>query len=154
MANRKCRMCEKVLPESAFPNNGTHPTSGNLIKRSYCKDCCSVRAKANYDPEYMRRKNIEKYGITVEEYGYILAAQKGLCATCGSSTPGSSHAKNFCIDHNHVTGQIRGLLCVPCNTALGLINDRIEVLGEMISYVKNGGTIGGSAEEVEKSQTF
>lgn len=148
MANRKCKRCEKMLAESAFPNNGYQPC-GTPIKRSYCKDCCSARAKERYDPTYARNKSLEKYGISHQEYLYILTAQDGVCATCGTDNPGSN-LKHFCIDHDHVTKEVRGLLCTTCNTALGLVSDNMETLGKMLLYIKQGGTIGRVAGEVEK----
>ena len=57
-----------------------------------------------------------KYGITIPEYEHILALQGGICAICGGV---NASGRRLSVDHNHVTGFIRGLLCDACNTALG-----------------------------------
>jgi hypothetical protein len=61
----------------------------------------------------------EQYGLTVEEYDRLLAAQGGGCALCGS-------AERLAIDHDHDTGAVRGLLCHACNTGIGLLRDDPE----------------------------
>jgi hypothetical protein len=52
----------------------------------------------------------------------MFKAQNGQCAICASSDPGGGF-KNFAVDHNHTTGEIRGLLCTRCNRGLGLFKD-------------------------------
>lgn len=67
----------------------------------------------------------QKYGISIEVYESWLSKQNGKCACCGSLnafTPKSSRG-NFVVDHCHVTGKIRGLLCFNCNTAIGKLGD-------------------------------
>lgn len=67
-----------------------------------------------------RREKIEearlqyRYGITPAEKAEIIAAQDGRCAICGDE-------KKLVIDHNHETGQVRGMLCLRCNFRLGLV---------------------------------
>lgn len=58
--------------------------------------------------------------------------QGGVCAICGTS-PGK---KKLAIDHNHETDKVRGLLCMSCNIALGHTDENIEVLENMIAYIK------------------
>jgi hypothetical protein len=60
------------------------------------------------------------YGITVEQYDTLLAAQSGLCAICGSA---GRDDISLHVDHDHATGAIRGLLCFRCNNALGDFDD-------------------------------
>lgn len=72
-----------------------------------------------YDPEKGRRSNLAKlYDLTPEQYDEMLMAQGGVCATC-DSPPGR---RRLCIDHDHVTGEVRGLLCNPCNLAIAAID--------------------------------
>lgn len=76
------------------------------------------------------------YGITVEEYLNILERQDNKCALCESE---KSSFKNMtlplCVDHNHSTGQIRGLLCNKCNSMIGMVNENIEILEKAILYL-------------------
>lgn len=61
-----------------------------------------------------------KYGITLAQYNDMLAAQGGVCALCRRDP---KLKKRFSVDHDHMTGRIRGLLCMRCNTAIGHLLD-------------------------------
>jgi hypothetical protein len=78
-----------------------------------------------------------KYKITEQKYFEILEKQIGLCAICESDFPGRKGSKNFTVDHDHTTMEVRGLLCHPCNVMLGLAKDNIEVLETAIKYLKH-----------------
>jgi hypothetical protein len=56
-------------------------------------------------------------GLTPSDYDEALTAQGGRCAICGTDDPGNGKAWH--IDHDHLTGAVRGLLCHNCNTGLG-----------------------------------
>ena len=66
-----------------------------------------------------------KYGITPEDYERMLSFQNKCCAICLTSDPSKAapHGKSvyFCVDHDHSTGAIRGLLCFQCNLAIGML---------------------------------
>lgn len=75
------------------------------------------------------------YGMTTEQYDAMLAAQGGVCAICGSSSPRTFKAKYFAIDHCHKTDKIRGLLCLPCNSGIGHLKDDIDLLETAVRYL-------------------
>jgi len=80
-------------------------------------------------PEQRRASRIRrKYGIAYEEYLLRLSAQGGRCLLCKS--PG-----DLCVDHDHATGRVRGLLCRSCNLALGYLRDDVTVLRRAIKYL-------------------
>jgi len=84
-----------------------------------------------------------KYGIDLEQYNEMLLKQKGLCAICGLPSVDRNQwgMKSLAVDHNHVTGEIRGLLCSKCNRAIGLLLvDKFGVMNlqKAISYLKGG----------------
>ena len=84
------------------------------------------------DPEYTRAYNLnKKYKITPLQYRQIFLAQDRVCKVCGKSSKGTLH-----VDHDHVSGKIRGLLCSKCNTMLGLSDESIETLNKAIQYIK------------------
>lgn len=87
--------------------------------------------------ESMRRRNLRKrYGITLEEYNDMLYNQDEKCAICGVvECRVNTH---FSVDHNHETGEVRGLLCNDCNTGLGLFLDDPERLKRAIHYLTKG----------------
>lgn len=75
-----------------------------------------------------------RYGITLEDFNAILEAQNNTCAIC--LTPYSEEtSKRFCVDHNHRTGQVRGILCKNCNLALGFALENIDTLLKMAEYL-------------------
>ena len=73
------------------------------------------------------------YGISINQYAEMYQEQDGKCAICGTTDSGSM---DWCADHDHKTGQKRGLLCHKCNTGLGLLKDDIDTLCAAIDYLK------------------
>lgn len=63
---------------------------------------------------------LKKYGITRETWDVMLIAQSGRCKVCGDPMDALYEP---CVDHDHKTGKVRGLLCGPCNRAVGLLKD-------------------------------
>lgn len=74
----------------------------------------------------------KKFGVTKGQYETMLLAQNGLCAICGIKP----NHKKLSVDHDHVTGRIRGLLCSPCNLGLGSFRDNIESLARAQIYLR------------------
>lgn len=75
-----------------------------------------------------------RFGMTIDDYETMLADQGDACAICGS-TEAKGYGKHFPIDHDHVTGEIRGLLCSKCNAGLGLFNDDPARLTAAVAYL-------------------
>jgi Autographiviridae endonuclease VII len=86
------------------------------------------------DPEksraVLRNQVFTRYGLTRESYNDLLESQDGLCDICAEPM------ELPCIDHDHVTGEVRGLLCVSCNAAIGQFHDSVEVLESAIAYLR------------------
>src|ERR1700735_1928640 len=90
--------------------------------------------------EQARRFGLKRfYGITMETYNVMLAAQNGVCDICkGKETyqPKTySGPKALSVDHNHETGAIRGVLCSNCNNLISHCKENREVLIEAIKYL-------------------
>jgi hypothetical protein len=91
----------------------------------------------NYERKrQLRRKSNYKikYGITIEEFNAIFLAQGNACACCRTTKPGSK--RGWHVDHCHITGIVRGILCHHCNVALGYTKDNTKTLENMITYLK------------------
>lgn len=71
------------------------------------------------------------YNITIEEYNKMYKQQQGKCAIC------YNHLNVLCVDHDHNTNRVRGLLCGPCNTALGMLKDNSQLCLNMIKYLED-----------------
>ena len=81
------------------------------------------------NPGYTRR-----YGLSYEEWLKMWVCQDGDCAICGE--PFAQHSDAH-VDHNHDTGEIRGLLCRKCNPGLGNFNDDPKLMIKAIKYLKH-----------------
>ena len=78
-----------------------------------------------------------KYNLTLDEYRLMLERQRGVCALCGR--PPTVRAKRLHVDHDHATGKVRGLLCISCNSGLGLLKDSPALLRKAARYIEHGG---------------
>ncbi len=126
----RCKRCGTDMTK--FPRD----KRGRL--RTVCDACKRpVQAGGRYNPEVHRRSQLKtKYGMTPEDYDRMVAAQGGRCAICGEEPPGDIHQRSLHIDHDHLTGQVRGLLCSACNTGLGKFRDSPRMLLAAIGYLE------------------
>lgn len=96
----------------------------------------SVQWRKNH-PEYTRKIHLRhNHDLSCENWLKIWESQDGKCAICGKKFKKSSNAY---VDHNHKTGEIRGLLCMKCNFAIGLLNDDLELMKKVIEYLQERG---------------
>ena len=139
LETRVCRVCKKqknLLDEYYLSRRD--PTK----KSSYSYECkeCTVKRTVEYNREHstsVRSQYLKRnYGLTFEEFEAMLSDQDNCCAICKSTNPLGRH-KRFNVDHHNKTGNVRGLLCSNCNTALGLVNDNIHTLKSMIQYLES-----------------
>lgn len=79
-----------------------------------------------------------KYGLTIGKHAQMFSDQGGLCAICrdpARSSKTSEHGSGLVIDHDHETGEVRGLLCARCNAAIGLLDDNAGWMHGAATYV-------------------
>ena len=81
--------------------------------------------------------------MTLEDYDKLYEEQHGQCAICGTDTPGGP-GERFKVDHNHSTGEVRGLLCNNCNRGLGYLKDSPTILSKALTYLSTNGHYGPS----------
>jgi hypothetical protein len=108
--------------------------------RAWQKQYNAGRKRENRDA-HLRRT----FGITLEDFDAMLAAQGGGCAICGRPAPEGS---SLHVDHDHETGVVRGLLCFTCNGALGMLTENDEFLTRAADYVTSGGFVPSGAPEL------
>jgi hypothetical protein len=116
---KRCTKCDTEKPLDQFRRE----KNGRVVG-GYCKTCKSV-----CDREQKLRK---PYGVGRETYEAFLLDQGGACAICGHVVSGAS----LSLDHCHLTGEPRGLLCSDCNFGLGFFKDDIDRLRAAISYME------------------
>ena len=144
-SNNLC-VTENPQPLTNFYKNVT----GKDGLMSQCKNCkCKAtykwnKANKHLHTEYKKRWKMKnpikdrfahlkrRYGITGDDYLKMQAKQDNKCAICSLEPENIGLA----VDHNHVTGKVRGLLCYTCNTGLGAFKDNVNFLKNAISYLE------------------
>ena len=99
----------------------------------------AAESKARYQraPTYWRLWSLQrKFGLSGEAYQAMLDVQGGVCAICGrpETRTRNGRVQWLCVDHDHATGQVRGLLCHRCNTAIAQL-DNSGLLAAAIAYL-------------------
>lgn len=121
--------CQKCKTEKSVEDFYKHD-------RSMCRHCRSTYQSTKRREQ---RYDLKKYGITKDDYQRLLIQQKFSCAIC--ETPHREEPERkwaracLAVDHNHKTGKVRGLLCQKCNTMLGLISEREDLLKRALAYI-------------------
>lgn len=77
----------------------------------------------------------DTYGLAPGDYQRLYAAQGGVCAICGPWSGRNGASRRLSVDHNHATGEVRGLLCRPCNTLVGQFRDNPAVFARGADYL-------------------
>ena len=125
---KKCSHCKQILPIENFWKN-KRIADGYAVTCIQCrKDDYYNNGRKEYFKNYKRKhpfkrrgsKLWRKYKLTLEQYDEMFEQQNGKCAICSEVSLG---VKRLCVDHNHKTGKVRGLLCNRCNIKLGIVED-------------------------------
>lgn len=155
---KKCSKCniEKLLSDFYSDYKGGH--SRPYIQPS-CDKCIfpnshypNLSKKDLSREKYWRANLCNSYNITVEEYSQMLLIQNGVCAICKLPETRIMNGKvmSLCIDHNHKTNKVRGLLCAKCNSAIGNFFDDKNLLMSAFQYLSNNDNeLVKSDEEIE-----
>jgi hypothetical protein len=151
MIKKWCPSCNKTLFVDLF--NKSNRRDGF---QTYCRKCHSQMQKEKYqkdpmakvkrqiragrrkdrDPLVQRKSELKRlYGITLEDYVNLFSIQNGVCAICLEIC---KTKKSLSVDHDHVTGKIRGLLCNRCNRAIGMLQDNTDILDRAKKYILKG----------------
>jgi hypothetical protein len=125
---KRCPDCGLTKPLDEFPRNrntkdGRHP---------YCKPCHNARGKESKQRLYGGSRHyhlMRRYGIGADDFDRMVVEQGGVCAICGRPDP--EH-----VDHDHETGEVRGILCFNCNGGLGQFRDDVDALRSAAVYLE------------------
>lgn len=118
-----------------------------------CKDCHKAKMRTNFEskaPDELEtyyaamrdRRILNLYGLTPEQYKELFDAQGGVCKLCGRpetarDSNDSSKVKSLAVDHDHLTGEVRGLLCMTCNTRVGYF-EKYGLIDALLTYLRIG----------------
>ncbi len=125
--NKKCPRCEQIKHITSFNIVRYYRRNNELrsCRRTICKECRNKQSRI--------RQFKKNHGISVEERDKIIYLQKGLCAICKIKLKGGQFNH---LDHDHSTGEIRGVLCHLCNTSLGHFGDNLDGIMRVVKYLK------------------
>ena len=113
----KCKICMAAYWQSP---------AGKASKKRYS---ASVHGRQNTRKHHLKTR----FDITLQEYQDLWDAQAGVCAICG--LPETRNNYNLFVDHDHVTGKIRGLLCNSCNAGIGFFKDNPSLMDSAKEYL-------------------
>jgi hypothetical protein len=142
MPTRKmCTVCKVAKPFEDFYDGYKAKKQRDVTNKKYphsrCKECDHARVKIYHKDnkaKVTKRQLISHrrrlYGLNEEEYNNMILSQNNLCAICNKPSDKTLH-----IDHDHVTGRVRGLLCSNCNLGIGLLEEDLIVLNRAIEYL-------------------
>lgn len=141
METKICTKCGQEKPISEYHLARPKPSGEGRYIRPSCKLCENARARKyhhdNLDAMKLRYKKWStksRYGLSFEEYHVLSVMQDHKCAICKKEC---SSGRALAVDHDHVTGNPRGLLCGNCNNGLGRFKDNPELLELAATYLRN-----------------
>jgi hypothetical protein len=146
-----CNKCDKIKAANEFHNNML------LIRFPICKECRNLLTKIHhhkpeskkkhkqwfqekYEPIARNAQYLKKYGITLEQFEKMSEQQNHLCLICKKPETHTRRKDGKCflhVDHCHLTGKVRGLLCLNCNVGLGKFSDSREMLLMAVAYLES-----------------
>lgn len=140
---KTCRTCKISKPIGDFSRKENSKTGISTA----CDECHRERDRKRYERQPERRKDIAKwgylkwnFGITKDQWHTMLQTQNCRCAICCAEFVTVGRSKNNpCVDHDHATGRLRGLLCRRCNQGIGLLQDSASVAESASAYLKRHG---------------
>lgn len=136
---KKCKHRAYVLVWQAANPDKVKATRQRTYEKNKERRQHDVKAWQEANPERARQikrkyhvKN--RFGLTWEQYEALLAVRGDTCWICESSDPKRGRT-TMCVDHDHQTGAVRGLLCYDCNDGLGRFKDQIDLLSKAAAYL-------------------
>ncbi|MGE3341482.1 MAG: endonuclease VII domain-containing protein [Candidatus Altimarinota bacterium] len=141
----KCECGNLKTVRSADLRDGRQVSCG-CQKAERIRRRCTTHGQTNtkkYERLKSELRRYRRYNLTEDDYKDLLVTQDFRCAICGvdPNNPDSGLQRGFHIDHDHVTGKVRGLLCGRCNVGIGLLGDSEENLEAAIKYLRRASAL-------------
>lgn len=134
-----CKLCTKEYDRQWYAKNKVKSLARSRKWQSENRERWLQQKKiwARNNPEKIqlqrKRRLVRQYGLTLEQYQAVLEFQNERCAICGRAR--AEFDRQLAIDHDSVTGEIRGALCTACNLGLGTLGDSSECIQRALSYL-------------------
>lgn len=104
---------------------------------AWCPKCREKGQRNRFTPDARRAGNLRsRFKISVDEWEEMFEIQGGGCLGCGKTE--EENGRRLAVDHDHITGKNRGLLCFDCNVVLGKVDDDPKVLRTLAAYLERG----------------
>lgn len=141
----------EVTPLLSKKCNGCGMTKSRSVDfwkgQTLCIDCSKDRQKNRWNsrsPKKRLEQHLKyKYSLTIDQLSNALKEQNGNCAICEEVLPDlmvyNNRKRGYAIDHNHETGEFRGILCLNCNSMLGMSKDNPTILDKASAYLRDRG---------------
>jgi hypothetical protein len=147
----------EVISKKCFSCKSEKPISDFWKGQCYCKPCSSEKQKKSWSSRTPKKRLeqhlLYKYNLKMVDLVAALEEQSGNCSICSSVLPDllvyENRRRGYAIDHNHETGSFRGILCLNCNSMLGMAKDDPKILDKAAKYLREK----GSYTELHKSRT-
>lgn len=156
-----CKVCKHELPSTKFSVSTKTNKAGET--KDYLDSTCMVCRRKTYlakpgkreihrkgtqnwyhaNPEKAKSQRLKQYGLDLDGYNALRKKQNYCCVVCNkhendvSQGRAKTPATALHVDHDHVTGKVRGLLCTNCNTILGKCYDNVKILEQAVNYLKD-----------------
>lgn len=129
-----CKRCQQFVPVSDF---GPQKDKSDGLA-FWCRPCNNKHHREAHRDRLKAHSWRRKYGITPDQYHDLFDKQSGVCAICGQPEVKMHRGalRHLSVDHDHITGTIRGLLCNACNSGLGQFRDDTDLLERAIAYLR------------------
>ncbi|MFE2969933.1 endonuclease domain-containing protein [Streptomyces sp. NPDC059340] len=127
---KRCSRCHRVRDLADFP----HALGKVLRVCSQCRDEPPQGRRLTQRRAWLKHK----YGISLEEYDAMLRAQNGACAICGQPC---STGRQLAVDHDHMTGVVRALLCLNCNRNVGQFENQRQTMEHYLAAYGSGNPV-------------
>jgi len=128
---KQCSSCQEF---KHLGKEYSYHAQGFMSTQSLCKECRRIRGRQyyanNWEKDNVRKRNWvlkNTYQLSREEYDEM---SKNGCESCGEKEA------RLCVDHDHKTNKVRGVLCTRCNTALGSLKDNEDLILKLAAYIR------------------
>ena len=147
-AQKRYWRSEKGIAQRAAEKQVRQSDEGKAIKQIVDKQYRQSKSGRLHKQRYLQseeyqisclKTQLKRYNLTLDDYNQMFEQQNGICAICHRPETRQHKGKitRLCVDHDHTTGEIRGLLCYRCNVTLGMMDDSADRLRMAARYLEN-----------------
>jgi hypothetical protein len=137
---KRCTRCTELRTLDQFDQkpSGAYQSWCNPCRYAYNRE--KYKTNPNKRQDKLNGNLKQMYGITLEQYNALLVAQGGVCAICKQAETWvdtrTQEVARLRVDHCHVTGKVRALLCSKCNSVIGVLETNLDQIDMYLHYIQ------------------